>query len=164
MAGFDISTIRGNDRNSIGAGVAFFVLSLLPWYHVALGEVKQSENGWGLDGWCKLGILLSLAATVWLVLLVTGNLSNLSLPVGPRLVGAALAAAAALVLLIRIATVKTLDGPGFEAGRSFPWFLALLAVLAQAAFAFLGSKEAGEALPGRPADGGTLPPPAPPAF
>lgn len=161
MAGFDINQVKGNDRNSIAAGVVFFVLSLLPWYHATLLGAKLSKNGWGLDGWCKLGIFLSLAATVWLALKATGNLQNVNLPVGPNLVGAGLAAAATVVLLIRIATVDSGSGEGVEFGRSFPWFLALLAVAAQAFFAGLGFKESGEALPGQ---GGGTPLPPPPAF
>ena len=161
MAEFDINTIDRNDQMVIGAGIVFLILSFFPWYHVKLnfGDLHQSasRSGWGLDGWCKLAIFLSLAAPLWAAAYALGQLKIVQLPVGPRLVTLALAAAALLVIVIRILTVDTASGDGASAGRSFPWFLAVLALIVQTAFAAMAFRESGEQLPSKTS---TTPPPA----
>ncbi len=153
MAGFDINDVKGNDRIIILGGLVVFIASFFPWYGAsASGAIhfSASVKGWSAGGSAVLGILLCLAAAAFVLLRATGQLKDLSLPVGPALIVLALAGLAVLLFLIRWLSLPSGSGLGFSYGPRIGLFLGLAGAIVQAVFAALTFSSSGETLPGRP--------------
>lgn len=149
MAGFDINSIKGNDRYIAGGGVVVLIASFLPWYGASFGGFSSSVSGWSAGAWAVLGILLCIAAAGYVVARSMGQLDDLTLPIGPALLVLGLAGLGALFFLIRWLTLPSGGSAGFNYGPRIGLFLGLAAALAQAAFAGMSFRSSGEKLPGQ---------------
>lgn len=140
MAEFDINKMSTEDKAIAGLGIAVLVFSFFPWYGLDSAFIDVSASGWDMGISAKLGILLALAAAVWVVLRAAG-VSMPDLPVEAAMVTLGLAGLGALFLVYRILDLPS--GPGV--GRKIGIFLAVLASLAQTFFAFRAYQARGAA-------------------
>lgn len=177
MAGFDVNSVKGNDRFIAGGAIALFVVSLFHWYTISSsGKVSatrtvhasKSYTAWGdvSYGWAKIGILLALVAGAIVIARLMGALDSINLPAGVNLITFAVSALATLLLLLRFLTsFKTFSDSGVFGGLAssykvtghpgIGWYLGLAISAAMSYFAFLNFKASGEELPTKP--GGTQP-------
>jgi hypothetical protein len=164
LAEFDPKAVHRNDWGVIGGGVAVFVASFMRWFGFDFaGMFEVSRTGWnsGLLAW--LGILCAVSAAAVVAALVIGAALP-SLPLGWRSVVLALAAVATLCLVLTLGVGSTFQG--LSLGRSFGLFLALIAAIVQAVFAYLAFAASGETVDlsklGTRAGSGGAATPAPP--
>jgi hypothetical protein len=147
MAGFDVNQIKGNDRIIAGAGIVVFIASFLPWYGVSSGGFSVSTSGWSAGGLAMLAILLGIASAAFVVARSMGQMTDMSMPIGPALLALALSALSLLFILIRWASLPRYGGV-IHAGARIGLYLALLAVIAQVVAAAMSFRTSGEKLPG----------------
>jgi hypothetical protein len=142
----DLSKLNTNDWLISGGAIAFLISIFLPWYGIdeVFGEFNNSGSEYLLTGWLPLALLI-----IAFVLVVLPKLSdgvNLPDEVGPlSRAQAALAAAGAAAVLVVLRLIIPSDNIGsvdadVDLSRKYGLFLALLAVLAAAAGAFLNMK------------------------
>jgi hypothetical protein len=151
MAAFDAKKLSQLDWVIAGAGAVALISLFLPWEGWSDGPFSASASGWSTGyGW--LGVLLIVAAAVYLVLLrAESNLPRL--PVGPAVAVLGAAALGSLIIILRWLTLPSGSSASGTGAFSFSWgpriglFLALLAGLAQVACAFLSFRTSGEVLP-----------------
>jgi hypothetical protein len=134
------------DLGIVAAAVVALIGSWLPFYTISVGgivNVSGHISGWhGFFGW--FAVLVALAAAVLVALPLFGV--NLSLPVP---VAQAALAGFGLALLCMILALFITPGGGCpsglgiscDTGRGFGYWLALLAILAGTALAFLRAKD-----------------------
>lgn len=153
MAGFDLKSIKGNDRFIIGGGALVLLASFFGWYGYTAGtsgfHISGSTTGWGAGFWAVLGILLCIAAAAYVVLRSMGELEELKLPVGPALLVLGASGIGALCFVIRWLTIPSSSGLGYDYGPRIGLYLGLLGALVQAGFAALSFRSSGETLPGK---------------
>lgn len=144
----DLKKADPMDLGQIGIGILVFISGLLPFYTASFEgfgyEVSDSMNAWnGFFGW--LGVLLALAASVVLAL----GLYGLALPFPARItvLGGFGAALLCLVLAFFIIPIDGADELGIDTGHGFGYWLALVAVIAGTALAFLKLNDPVAALP-----------------
>ena len=163
MAAFDAKKLSQLDWVIAGAGAVALIALFLPREGWTDGPFSASASGWSTGfGW--LGVLLVIAAAVYLVLL-RSDANMPRLPVGPAVAVLGAASLGALIIILRWLTLPS----GSVAGTAVSWgpriglFLALLAALAQVACAFLTFRGSGEVLPwagqSSPSQGVGTPPP-----
>lgn len=159
MAQFDFKRLDKNDQGVIIAGAVVFVAGFLPWF----GGLGGAIIGWSAGFTGFMSILLCLLAAVF-VGLRAAQVGMPKLPAGPALVALGLAGLGLLLMVIRFATLPRGSGFGLSYGPRFGLFLALIAAIAEVAFAFLAFRSSGETLPSsRPGGTGTGTGTAPPA-
>lgn len=66
----DLGALPTTRKITIGAALLLLVDSFLPWYHVSLGGISVSENGWHQVG--TVAWLLLVALLVWEALRLAG--------------------------------------------------------------------------------------------
>ncbi len=150
-----MAVIRGRDFPTpdlilSGAGVAMLIDSLLPWY------------GYDANGWhptfiaYRAGFMIFFPMLIVLLIAGTSATRAWSGTEMSRVGGGELTwnllfllgdAVAFLLIVLRWATLPTLDGA--EVGAKFGLYLGLIIVLVQAAGAFLAMVAAGERLPAK---------------
>jgi 4-amino-4-deoxy-L-arabinose transferase-like glycosyltransferase len=139
----DLSKLNTNDWLIGGGAIAFLISIFLPWYGIDEFGVEFNNSGseYLLTGWLPLALLI-----IAFVLVVLPKLSdgiNLPEEVGPlSRAQAALAAAGAAAVLVVLRLIIPSDNIGsvdadVDLSRKYGLFLALLAVIAAAAGAFL---------------------------
>ena len=144
----DLSKLNTNDWLISGGAIAFLISIFLPWYGIeAFGEeFHNAGSEYLLTGWLPLALLI-----IAFVLVVLPKLSdgvNLPDELGPlSRAQAALAAAALAAVLVVLRLIIPSDNIGsidadVDLSRKYGLFLALLAVIAAAAGAFLNMQSA----------------------
>jgi hypothetical protein len=172
MPGFDLKQINRNDQGILGAGILFLLLSFFaPFYGVTVhaGAVGGSATVTAWHSYGFLAVLLIIVAVGIVAARVLGNASLPTLPVGPNVLVAGLAALGTLLLLLRGFTYSTASGPGYSVGQKWgAWVLYVLAI-AIVVFAVMNLRASGEkiawdatAMNKAPAAGTTPPAPYPP--
>ena len=148
----DLKSLDRLDQAVLGAGALAIILSLFPFLTVKLSGIgvggNAHENAW--HGWGLLAVLCIIVATALAFMRLFRAAAMPSLPVGVNLLTLLLSGAAFLFLLIHWLANRRSSGPaGFRVteGMALSGWLLLLAVLAQAAAAFLLFKKSGEAVP-----------------
>ena len=131
--------VARDDIAVMAAGGAVFIFSLLPW----VGLFGFTANAWsmGLTAWPPVLISIIVAVEA-----LAGQKLPAAGPVGPRLALALGSAVVAVWLVIRAITLLAQSGPlsgNTEAGL----WLAVVAALAQAGFAYRALRASGEAVP-----------------
>jgi hypothetical protein len=155
----DVSKMSRNDQVIAGTGIAVLLFSFFTWYKIeAEGTpLDLSFSAWDTNILAKLGVLLCLLAAVWVLMLAADVKVNV--PAGPAVIALGLAGLGALLILLTFISAPTVeilgqkvdlgdapDGEGVKRGLGL--ILALLAAIAQTAFAAMKFKESGESLPG----------------
>ncbi|HZG96087.1 MAG TPA: hypothetical protein VEZ46_15400 [Mycobacteriales bacterium] len=188
MAEFDPKKANNDDWGVIGGGAVVLISSFFAWYGTSgAGAFDASASGWDSGFLALLAILLCTAAAAWVAFRVFGSGNAPDMPVGPNLLALVLAGVGAVFILLRLVTFERESVGPISVGPKFGVFIALLAAIAQAFFAWRLFKASGEQMavdksrmPSRPAtagagpvDGGQAgyagppagyaPPPAPPA-
>ena len=188
MAEFDPKKANNDDWGVIGGGAVVLISSFFAWYGTSgAGAFDASASGWDSGFLALLAILLCTAAAAWVAFRVFGSGNAPDMPVGPNLLALVLAGVGAVFILLRLVTFERESVGPISVGPKFGVFIALLAAIAQAFFAWRLFKASGEQMavdksrmPSRPAaagagpvDGGHAgyagppagyaPPPAPPA-
>lgn len=139
IADREVST---NDLGLMGAAIATFIFSLLPWFGVSIAGFSAHRNGWGVGFLAWFPILLSIAIGVLIALRVFAAVQLPTLPAGWGFIVLA-AAGLALVLVL----LKLLIGY-HSTDRKIGLYLGLIAIAVQTYFAFAAFKLSGESLPG----------------
>ena len=144
----DLSKLNTNDWLISGGAIAFLISIFLPWYGIdeVFGEFNNAGSEYLLTGWLPLALLIIAFVLVVLPKLADGV--NLPDEIGPlSRAQAALAAAGAAAVLVVLRLIIPSDNIGsvdadVDLSRKYGLFLALLAVIAAAAGAFLNMKSA----------------------
>jgi hypothetical protein len=149
MPGFDLKHVSRNDQGILGAGVVFFLLSFfIPFYGYSGpsfgGLGNYNVTAWHSYGW--LGVLLIIAAAGLVAARVFGNVKLPTLPVGPNLLVAGLAALGTLILLLRGFTYKTASGGGASIGLKWGAYIDFILAVVVVVFAVLNFRASGEKL------------------
>lgn len=145
----DVKNLSGLDRAIAGGAAVAFVSGFLPWwgYSGPLDLYSASVSGWsaGFSAWA--GVLLLTLAGVYLVLRRSGA-SLPSLPVGPAVAVAGVAALGLLLVLIRWLTLPRVHGGlAGSIGAKYGIWLALIAGIVEVAAAIVALRASGERLP-----------------
>jgi len=158
----DLSKLSTGDKVLGGSGIALFIFSFFPWF----GVDGFSGGGSGWDVGLFTGILPTLLGLVlvgWVVAtkLADVNLPELPVPEGLLLLG--IAAAAALLIILRLLIGYEVGGFGvtIDLDRKAGIFLATLASLGLVAGAFLKFQEGGGEMPSKGGSAGGDAPPTP---
>ncbi|MBI4934340.1 MAG: hypothetical protein HY828_10705, partial [Actinobacteria bacterium] len=168
----DLSKISKGGQIFAGAGLVFFIATLLPWYSVEVAGFSDSANAWGDIGflWGSLWALLIIAGVVILVLPAFG----VKAPSIPPIAYMAIGALATVFTLLKLLIGED-DAPefGVSVDASFGLYLAIIAAAGCAFGGFMMFKESGGDLndlkdvdklkghAGIQGGGGTPPPPPP---
>lgn len=147
MAQFDMSKLSTADRIVAGAGVVALIALFLPWYGWSGDGVSYSVSGFS-SGYGWLGALLVVAAGAYLVMQRSGsNMPKTS--VGPAVTVLGASIIGALLVIIRWVSLPSgHDTLGsFSYGPGIGIYLALLAGVVQAFFAYRLYKGSGEKSP-----------------
>jgi hypothetical protein len=160
VAGRDV---QRNDLAVMGAGVAVFVFSLLPYwgfsYNVkGLGGGSASITAW--HGMALLGVLLLLAAAGIVAARVFAGVTLPAAPIGWHVIVAGVAAIGTLLVIIRGLTYPHASGLGGSYGVKWGGYLLFLAAIVETVFAVMAFRESGEALAFDRGTQGDVPPPA----
>jgi hypothetical protein len=145
LAGRDVNT---NDLGVMGAGVAVFVFSLLPYWGLSggkgLGGLNVSITAW--HGWALLGVLLLIAAAGVVAARVFADVTMPTLPVGWHVVVTAVAALGTLLVIVRGFTYPHASFGGASYGVKWGGYLLFVAAIAETVFAVLALRESGESV------------------
>lgn len=135
--------VARDDVGVMAAGVAVFIFSLLPW----VGLFGFTANAWsmGLTAWPPVLISIIVAGALAAEAL-GGRKLPVGGPIGPRLALALGSAVVAVWLMIRAITLLAQSGP-FSGSTEAGLWLAVVAALAQAGFAYRALRASGEAVP-----------------
>lgn len=142
MAEFDVKRVSTLEWAGIGAGLAAFIFSFLPWYSVDVaGFGGGSLTAWGTGFFALMSVLLLIAAGA-LVLAPHFGVQVARLP----LIWLSLSAAAVLFILLQwlilpddggIGDFGLLGDSGIESGAGFGLIMGLIAAVASGVAAFL---------------------------
>lgn len=142
MAEFDVKRVSTLEWAGIGAGLAAFIFSFLPWYSVDFeGFGGGSLSAWGTGFFALFSVLLLMGAA-GLVLAPHFGVQVARLP----LIWLSLSGAAVLFILLQwlilpddggIGDFGLLGDSGIDSGAGFGLILGLIAAIASAAGAFL---------------------------
>jgi hypothetical protein len=115
----------------MGAGGLAFLASFLPWVSVSLGFVSGSGNAWqsGLLAWAPVLVSAAVAAAAGAEVFLGVTLRGAGRVAGRHLLIAG-AAGALILMLARAIWLPSMPGVSISLGAGF--FLAMIAVLAQA--------------------------------
>jgi hypothetical protein len=157
MASFDAKKFTTNDWAIVGTGVLAFIGTFFPLAGVSAGFASASVSSWhSFPMW--FGALLMLAAAGYVFVRAQGMGTVPTLPVGPKLAVLGVEAIAALLIVIRVLTIKTGSIAGISYGRKFGAWWEFVMVIIAVVFAVLDFRSSGEKLP--EFGGGTSAPPA----
>lgn len=153
MAQFDVKRVTTLEWAGIGAGLAAFIFSFLPWYSVDVaGFGGGSLTAWGTGFFALMSVLLLMAAA-GVVLAPHFGVQVARLP----LIWLSLAGVAVLFILLQwlilpddggIGEFGLLGDSGIESGAGFGLILGLIAALASGVGAFLTFRAAPKMAPG----------------
>ncbi len=151
MAEFDVKRVSTLEWAGIGAGLAAFIFSFLPWYSVDAGIVSGSVSAWGTGFFAVLSVLLLMGAA-GLVLAPHFGVQVARLP----LIWLSLAGAAVLCVLLQWLILPDDGGigdfgvfdSGIESGAGAGLILGLIAAIASAGGAFMAFRAAPKTAPG----------------
>ena len=153
MAQFDVKRVTTLEWAGIGAGLAAFIFSFLPWYSVDVaGFGGGSLSAWGTGFFALMSVLLLMAAA-GLVLAPHFGVQVARLP----LIWLSLSGVAVLFILLQwlilpddggIGDFSLLGDSGIESGAGFGLILGLIAALASAGGAFMAFRAAPKHAPG----------------
>ena len=118
-------------------GIVLLVDTFLAWQQVSAGPFTASVSGW--HGIGVLMGLLVIALVAWEVLQIAGVTKQIELPVSAALISAALAAATALLTIIKFLVANE--------ARHWPAWIGLILAIVIAAGGWLKYKEAPVAAP-----------------
>ncbi|WP_322752156.1 hypothetical protein [Frankia sp. Cas3] len=147
-------TVATGDVGIMGAGVAVFVSSFLPWYGASFGGYRASVSGWnsGFIAWFPILLCLAVAGVV-----AAATFGNVRLPtvgpVGPSLAFVLGTGVAVLLILLRWITLpdagSSLFAAQIKSGPEVGLFLGLIGAAVMTGFAVLRLLASGEPIPGR---------------
>jgi hypothetical protein len=140
MAEFDVKRVSTLEWAGIGAGLAAFIFSFLPWYSVDAGIVSGSLSAWGTGFFAVLSVLLLMAAGG----LVLAPHFGVQVP-RQALIWLSLSGAAVLFVLLQWLILPDDGGigdfgvfdTGIESGAGIGLILGLIAAVASVGAAFL---------------------------
>jgi hypothetical protein len=172
----DIKNLSTNDKVFLGAGILLFILSLfLPYYGYSVdyeGPDIPGAAGFGSSdstsawhSWGTFALILLLLTLIVGAAVIFARDSLPDSPVAWNVIVLGLAALGALIFIIRSFTYDSdstkIPGVG-EASYGLKWGAYVLMILAvvQAVFAFLRTKDAGDAMPWENRGTTTTAPPA----
>lgn len=154
MAAFDAKKVTTYDWGVIAGGAAVLVFSFFPWYGTS-GSVAGIGFSASRSGWDTflgiLGVLLCVAAAVFVLATRAFAVRSPDMPVGPSLLALALAGLGTLLIVIRLLTYDRASSGGFSVGPKIGIWLALLAAIIETASAFMLFRTSGEKLGTGPA-------------
>ncbi|MFC4856449.1 hypothetical protein [Actinophytocola glycyrrhizae] len=150
MAEFDVKRVTTLEWAGIGAGLAAFIFSFLPWHSVSAGIVSASANAWS-TGFFSLFAVLLLMAAGGLVLAPHLGVEVARLP----LIWLALSGVAVLFILLQWLIIPNdgvaeygLLGAGIESGAGFGLILGLIAAIVSTVGAVLTFRAAPKSVGG----------------
>ncbi|MBB4908335.1 hypothetical protein [Actinophytocola algeriensis] len=153
MAEFDVKRVSTLEWAGIGAGLAAFIFSFLPWYSVDVaGFGGGSLSAWSTGFFALMSVLLLMAAG-GLVLAPHFGVQVARLP----LIWLSLSGVAILFILLQwlilpddggIGDFSLLGGSGIESGAGFGLILGLIAALTSAGGALMAFRGAPKPAPG----------------
>jgi hypothetical protein len=146
---FDLRRLSQLDRVVAGAAIVVFISGLLPWwgYSGPLEVYSASVIGWNAGFAAWLGILLLVAAAVYLVLL-RSEVALPVLPVGPAMLVAGAAAVGLLLIILRWLTLPRVgEGLAGSIGPKYGLYVALIAGIVEVGAAVMAARASGEPLP-----------------
>jgi hypothetical protein len=148
MAKIGDREVATNDLGLMGAGIAVFIFSFLPWFGVS--GYDASGNAWNVGFLAWFSVLLGMAAAIFIAVRVFSTVQLPVLGVGYSvIVLGATALATVLVLLKLLIGYKVSAGPfHLSLDRKVGLYLGLIAAAVQTYFAFAAFKLSGEKLPG----------------
>ena len=146
---FDLKRLSNPDRAIAGGAALAFVSGFLPWwgYSGPLSLYSASVSGWsaGFSAWA--GTLLLTVAGVYLVLRRSG-VSLPSLPLGPAVLVAGVAAVGLFLVVVRWLTLPRVHGGlAGSIGARYGIWLAIVAGAVELAAALMELRASGEPLP-----------------
>jgi hypothetical protein len=153
---FDLKRLSTLDRAIAGGAGVVFISGFLPWwgYTGPLNVYSASVSGWsaGFSAWA--GTLLLTLAGVYAVLR-RSEVSLRSLPVGPAVLVAGVAALGLLLVIIRWLTLPSVPGGlAGSFGARYGIWIALIAGVVETGAAIAELRASGEQLPWqRPQEG-----------
>jgi hypothetical protein len=128
-----------HDLIAVGAGIAVFIASFLPWYGVTFqGALAESGVNGTTDAWhglAGIGLILLLFSLVVTAAepFVGEDMSGLSVAIA----AAVLACVGALFVLIRSLDLPSIDVPGASVGLRWGGWILLVLVVVQAIISVL---------------------------
>ena len=142
----DVSKLSTNNWIAAGGGIVTFLAGFFPWFTYGESFFNVSQSGFDAGIFAILGILLTLAGAVILILKVMDITDVKAQNLTAEQIAMVLAAVGAIFILLRLLFAP--DG-GFDIGVSRAWggFLAFLASAATVGGAFLSGKDAGIGIP-----------------
>ena len=172
----DIKNLSTNDKVFLGAGILLFILSLfLPYYGYSVdydgpdipgaGDFGASDSTSAWHSWGTLALILLLLALIIGAIVIFSRSTLPEIPVSWNVVVLGLAVLGALIFIIRSFTYDSdstsVPGVG-EASYGLKWgaYVLMLLALVQAVFAYLRTKDAGDAMPWDNRGTAAPPPPA----
>lgn len=162
---FDPKKLNTLDRAIAGGAGVAFIAGFLPWwgYSGPVSIYGASVSGWsaGFSAWA--GTLLLTLAGVWVVLRRSG-VSLPTLPIGPSVLTAGVAAVGLFLVIIRWLTLPRVQGGlAGSIGAKYGIFVALIAGIVEVAAAVVEMRASGEPLPWAQASQTTAPAESPSA-
>ncbi len=154
MPGFDLKQINRNDQGILGAGIAAFIFSFLPWYQASYNggvagifHESYSRNYSAWQGFGILGVLLLLAAVAITAIRVFSIAQLPKAPLGWNVIVAGAAGLGTLFVLFEWLIFDPLNGvhgKGISEGLAWAGYIFLILAIAETVFAFLNFKASGE--------------------
>jgi len=133
----DFAALGKGTKILLVAGLLLFIDSFLQWQQVSIGFVSVGQNEW--HGIGVLAALLVIALLLWEGLQLAGVTKQLQLPVPAALVSVGLAAAVALLTIIKFFVA--------DVARHWPAWIGLVLALAVAVGGWLKLTEEPAAAP-----------------
>ena len=161
----DIKNLSTNDKVFLGAGILVFIASFFPYWGVSVDGAgafpggSESTTAW--HSYATLALLLLLASLLLGAVVIFSRTTLPDISISWNVIVLGLAALGALLLIIRSFTLESGDSAGFSYGLRWGAYVLMILALVQTVFAFLRTKDAGDAMPweGRGSGADTAPPP-----
>jgi hypothetical protein len=161
----DIKNLSTNDKVFLGSGILVFIASFFPYYGASydgpdiagIGSTSTSTTAW--HSYATLALLLLLASLILGAVVILSRSTLPEIAISWNVIVLGLAALGALLLIIRSFTLDSGDVAGFSYGLRWGAYILMILAVVQAVFAFLRTKDAGDAMPWDNR-GSAAPPPA----
>jgi hypothetical protein len=167
MAAPDVRSLPRNDQGLIAAGVLAFIASFFPYYGYSVSgrsgdllgfNASHSWTAW--HSYATLALLLVIAATVIAAAQVFSGESLPQIGVSWNIVVLGVSALGTLLFIIRSFTFDSGDIGPVSYGLKWGAYVVMILCIAQAVFAYLRVRAAGEAMPWQQSGAAPHPPTA----
>jgi hypothetical protein len=163
----DVRQLPRNDQAVLGLGILIFIASFFPFYGVSVksGGFSGSSSVTSWHSYATVALLLLLLATILAAVQLFAGSNLPEIPVSWNLIVLGLSALGTLLYILRAFTLDSGNSSGFSYGLKWGAYVVMILALLQVVFAFLRTREAGDAMPwehrGTAAGSGDAPPPPP---